>query len=417
MAIREIRRAWATEGLGGWYCDDKKAIVGGARADGYVYDGEPVTPGFRSVREPGEALLVTLEAEDGSIGEGDCVSVTYAGGAGRDRPFHTADYRTVVDEELLPRLVGRSWDGFRDAAADLDEVCGEAGGHPAIRYGLSQALLTLAACAGGCTVAEVICREYGLPLPDRPVPVGIQTGDDRYLGADKAILKRADVLPHGLIKTEGDFGEGGAQLMAYVRWLKERIGKRGEPGYRPVLHFDTYGTPGREFGNDIGRMVDYFRKLEDAALPFAVQIESPMEMESREAQIQGMAGLRKGLRSVGSAVRTIADEWCNTIEDIRAFAEAAACDMVQIKMPDLGNIAHSIEAVLYCRDVGMGAYLGGSCNETALSAQISAGVALATRPDQMLGKPGMGVDEALMIVRNEMARELGRVRCGAQNGR
>ena len=83
--------------------------------------------------------------------------------------------------------------------------------------------------------------------------------------------------------------------------------------------------------------------------------------------------------------------------------------MVQIKMPDMGNIADSIEAVLLCKQLGIGAYLGGSCNETALSAQISAQVALATRADQMLAKPGMGVDEALMIVRNEMYRTMGRI--------
>jgi len=33
-------------------------------------------------------------------------------------------------------------------------------------------------------------------------------------------------------------------------------------------------------------------------------------------------------------------------------------------------------------------------------------VALATRPDQMLAKPGMGVDEGLSVVTNEMERTL-----------
>jgi len=44
-----------------------------------------------------------------------------------------------------------------------------------------------------------------------------------------------------------------------------------------------------------------------------------------------------------------------------------------------------------------------------VSAQISANIALATQADRMLVKPGMGVDEALMIVENEMARVLGRI--------
>jgi methylaspartate ammonia-lyase len=54
----------------------------------------------------------------------------------------------------------------------------------------------------------------------------------------------------------------------------------------------------------------------------------------------------------------------------------------------------------------MGAYQGGTCNETDRSAQVCTQVALATRPTQILAKPGMGVDEGYMICYNEMQRVL-----------
>jgi methylaspartate ammonia-lyase len=54
----------------------------------------------------------------------------------------------------------------------------------------------------------------------------------------------------------------------------------------------------------------------------------------------------------------------------------------------------------------MGAALGGTANETDHSARICTHIALACRPDFMLSKPGLGVDEALMIQRNEMGRTL-----------
>jgi methylaspartate ammonia-lyase len=54
----------------------------------------------------------------------------------------------------------------------------------------------------------------------------------------------------------------------------------------------------------------------------------------------------------------------------------------------------------------MGAYLGGSCNETNRSGEVCAHIAMATSPAQMLAKPGMGVDEGFMIVWNEMQRIL-----------
>ena len=65
-----------------------------------------------------------------------------------------------------------------------------------------------------------------------------------------------------------------------------------------------------------------------------------------------------------------------------------------------------MEAVLYCKARGVGAYLGGTCNETDRSAQMCVHVALAAQPDQMLAKPGMGIDEGFMIVYNEMQRAL-----------
>ncbi|NMB16740.1 MAG: methylaspartate ammonia-lyase, partial [Firmicutes bacterium] len=93
-------------------------------------------------------------------------------------------------------------------------------------------------------------------------------------------------------------------------------------------------------------------------------------------------------------------------EDIEDFAAAGAVDMIQIKTPDLGSLDKSIEAVLTCHRHGVEAYLGGTCNETDRSAQICTHIALATQPAQVMAKPGMGVDEGLCIVYNEMARTL-----------
>jgi methylaspartate ammonia-lyase len=44
------------------------------------------------------------------------------------------------------------------------------------------------------------------------------------------------------------------------------------------------------------------------------------------------------------------------------------------------------------------------------SAQLAVHVALATRPDILMAKPGMGVDEAISLTQNEMTRTLVRIR-------
>jgi methylaspartate ammonia-lyase len=132
----------------------------------------------------------------------------------------------------------------------------------------------------------------------------------------------------------------------------------------------------------------------------------PMIAESGEAQIAAMKALRETLRRKGIGVWIVVDEWCNTLQDIKDFVTHDAVDMVQIKTPGLGSIHNSIEAVLYTKQHGVGAYLGGTCNETDRSAQVCVHIAIATQPDQMLAKPGMGVDEGLMTVHNEMQRTL-----------
>jgi methylaspartate ammonia-lyase len=105
-------------------------------------------------------------------------------------------------------------------------------------------------------------------------------------------------------------------------------------------------------------------------------------------------------------VKLVADEWANNLEDIQAFLDEKAVDMIQIKMPDLGSIHNAIDAVQSCRSQGVESFLGGSCAETALSARITAQVALGIQPDLVLAKPGMGIDEGISILENEMARTL-----------
>ena len=105
-------------------------------------------------------------------------------------------------------------------------------------------------------------------------------------------------------------------------------------------------------------------------------------------------------------VQLVVDEWANSLDDIRAFIDAEAADMIHIKMPDLGSLHNTVEAVLACKAGGVGAFLGGSCAETDISARVAVHVALATRPDIVMAKPGIGVDEGITVVQNEMARTL-----------
>ena len=252
---------------------------------------------------------------------------------------------------IKPELVGKEANDFRGLCKMMEAIQVEGKRlHTAIRYGVSQAILDAVARATGRLMCEVVADEYGCTVSDAPIPVFTQSGDDRYDNSDKMIIKGAQVLPHALIN-----------------------------------NIDT--------------------KL--GAKPFHLRIEGPMDCDcDRETQVVALAGLTKELDERGINVELVADEWCNTLEDIKIFADNKAGHMVQIKTPDLGGINNTIEAVLYCKEKGIGAYQGGTCNETDRSAQVCVHCAMATQPVQILAKPGMGVDEGYMIVYNEMNRIL-----------
>lgn len=406
-----IKDMLCAPGRTGFYFDDQRAIKRGARHDGIFYTGEPVTEGFDRVRQAGESVSVLLILEDGQIATGDCAAVQYSGAGGRDPLFLAKDFIPLLMNDIRPHLIGRELNSFRHLAALTEDIT--VGGkrlHTALRYGLTQALLDAVAKASGRLMCEVIADEYGCTLEEKPVPIFTQSGDDRYDNADKMIIKGADVLPHALINNvEDKLGTHGEKLPEYIKWLRERIlSKRLNPAYQPILHIDVYGTIGTVFGNhNYEAMADYIETLTEAAGPFRLRIEGPMDCDSnREEQIEAMAGLTRALDARGCDAELVADEWCNTLEDIKLFADARAGHMVQIKTPDLGGISNTVEAVLYCKSKGIGAYQGGTCNETDRSAQVCVHAAMATRPDQILAKPGMGVDEGFMIVYNEMQRIL-----------
>ncbi len=172
------------------------------------------------------------------------------------------------------------------------------------------------------------------------------------------------------------------------------------------MHIDVYGTLGIVFNNDLEKIAEYMSQLEKKAAPFKLRIEGPVDMGDKKSQIEALRTLRELLEKKGSKTEIVADEWCNTLEDIKDFTLHKAGHMIQIKTPDLGGINNSIEAVLFCKNNAMEAYLGGTCNETSRSAEVCAHIAMATSPLQCLAKPGMGVDEGYMIAFNEMQRIL-----------
>jgi methylaspartate ammonia-lyase len=455
--VQEVRitRILAVPAVGAGYYEDLAALQKDYVALAERFTAPAATPGFRAVREVAEAVSIGLVLDGGPVAWGDCVAVSYGVIAGREPPLRTEEGLAAIQRVVAPLLQGRVLTRFRQLAAEVDALARPEEDsppphapeqpvadpsrralltaparllrgvhqpatqaprhsthiHTAIRYGVSQALLQAIALARGVTMAEVIADEWNLPLPDAPVPIHAQSGAERTHNAEKMIVRRIASLPHALVDDiPSQLGRDGDEMTRYIRWLSRRIGDLGDVDYQPTIHLDLHGALGRICNDQPGRMLGQLYAWELAAQPYRLRIESPMILNSRGAQIEAMKTLREYVRLRRMNVQLVADEWANTLDDIRAFVEAGAADMIQIKMPDLGGLDQAVEAVLACRAGGVGAFLGGSYAETETSARAAVHVALATRPDLLMAKPGMGVDEAISLVQNEMARSLAWIR-------
>lgn len=415
----KIKDVILSKSLTGFYFDDQHAIKAGAEHDGFTYVGEVVTDKFSAIRQKGEAVSIQLVLDNGMIGVGDAAAVQYSGAGGRDPLFLAEDAIEEINTFIVPILKGMDVSTFKDNAEMIDQLnLNDKRLHSALRYGLTQALLDATSKATGQTMAEVVRDEYDIESDDYTrIPIFAQSGDDRYNNVDKMIIKEVEVMPHALINNVNEkLGYKGEILKDYVEWLRNRVLQlRINDDYNPIFHIDVYGTIALIFDDEVERMVEYLLELEKVAHPFILRIEGPIDAGNREDTMRVLAEMTKRLLELSSTVEIVADEWCNTLEDVKYFADNQAGHMLQVKTPDLGGVNNIIEALLYCKEKGVGAYSGGTCNETNISAEVTTNIAIACGAKQCLAKPGMGTDEGIMIVNNEMNRVLARIEYNQKN--
>ena len=148
--------------------------------------------------------------------------------------------------------------------------------HPALRYGISQALLQAVALDCGISVPEVIVREYKLPCPTAVIPLLAQLDTDRPL--ETLPMPSPSIVALGYIVPKGDpaeiLGDNGVILQRFIRMMKEKM--VAMPGWDslPRFHIDLRGGLGALYGNNIGQMLGALVGLEMAAKPMRLLIEN-----------------------------------------------------------------------------------------------------------------------------------------------
>lgn len=408
----KIKKLITSVGVNGFLYKDLAAIKAGAKPNGLLlFDGEPKTPGFKRIIQPGKTVSVMLILEDDSMAFGDCAEVILVGLAGRDPMFDPDSALPIINGAVAELLVGQDVTTFKALAEQVDKLVVDGKRlHTAIRYGVTQALLDAAAKANKVTLAEVISREYGTTPMTKRIPV--LAGAQRYDWAthDRMIVKRADVFPHTpFLSVEHHIGYDGGLLVEYMEKLKARIEEVKDPDYFPQIHIDLYGTLGEAFNKQPETIAAFIGRLEKIIAPYHLLVDSPIIGSTRDEQIDLYSRTRAEMDKLGIKAGLVIDEWANTLDDIKAFSAAGAIQNVQIKTPDMGGVNNTIEALKFCNENNIGACLGGSSNETDQSTRITAQMGIACGAAMIFTKPGQGSDEGWMIVVNEMERTLAQI--------
>jgi methylaspartate ammonia-lyase len=404
--MARLARLLATEGLACDYYKDVAALDGDPAADGLFFIGDPITEGFSAIKERARCLSLQLVLDNGAVGRGDCLSVIRAGSHERSRPFFPEEHVSAI-AAIGSRLEGVDFSSFRRVEAligtltiDGEEL------HPALRYGLSQAALEAVASTRWLTMAETLADEYDLRVGPAEVPIFGCADWHHPDVVDRLMASRADVLPQGGFTTAESIGSRGERLLDFVTSMVERLAKIGSNGYQPVFHLDVYGKLGEVFDNDVGSVADYLARMSDLIRPLKLRVEDPIGGDCAATAQQAMRRLVAAVDERELPVSIVADEHCNTADDIAEWARLAAAHMIHIKLPDLGSVANAVEAARSCRDHGVGAYVGGTMNDTEISARVTVHLALAVGAEQVMAKPGVWPDVSVAVTRNEMARTL-----------
>jgi methylaspartate ammonia-lyase len=212
--IMQIRDVLCVAGRSGYMLKDLQAIrAGRARPNGFSFDGDPVTPGFSRITQPGDMLSVILQLDDGQIAVGDCMDVIFSGAAGRDPVFQAEAHLPLLEGPIRQRLIGHQLDAFRPLAEEIDRL--ELDGrrlHTALRYGVTQALLHAVSLARHETMAETVAHDYESEISPHTIPILGMCPTAQRLQVDKMIMKGIDVLPHANFVTAADLGPDGQTL-------------------------------------------------------------------------------------------------------------------------------------------------------------------------------------------------------------
>ena len=270
--------------------------------------------------------------------------------------------------------------------------------------------LSLAACGSGAASSASAASTAG-STPAAPAAEE-KNSQVEFSAIDTPAAAEGTVYKVGIVKYVDD-----ASLDQIESAIQAELDAKGQE-LGVTFDYADYTKNGQADSTTLNQIAsDLVADNVDVIIPIATPAALIMQTATEENQIPVVfsavsdpvsAGLVNSLDAPGSNVTGTSDAL--NVEAIIDLMLAANPDLKKLGLLyDQGQDSSKsaiASAEAYCKEKGIGAYQGGTCNETDRSCQVCVDCAMATKPDQILAKPGMGVDEGFMIVYNEMNRVL-----------
>jgi len=290
-----------------------------------------------------DTLVVRVTDSEGVTGWGEAPQVWQVTGES------LASARACIEQMLVPWVVGRPVDDWREASTDCQRAVARNFGAKAA---VDVALHDLAARRSGLPLTQFLRAEYAAPWSVETRVVGAtRVSTDVTLSAGSAAglgVAAANCVADGFSTLKLKVGTDAVTDVARVRAVREAVGSR------VVLRLDANQGWSRE------EAVEVIRALESADLGVEL-VEQPVAGDD----VEGLAWVRS---HVGLPV--MADESLYSLLDLDRILRLGAADLVNVKLAKCGSLAVAALLLRRAAEAGLGTMVG-----TMMESHVGVGAA------------------------------------------
>lgn len=257
---------------------------------------------------------------------------------------------------------------------------------PALRFGLSQAILNTVALSRHQTPAAVLAEAYGLPWPDTLVPLHVEVNDTTITAVQPIVGTQVAAFGYSTIgaNAQATLGADAERLQAHVRQVAAWLAA-ATPPTKPAIYLNLQGTFTQLYGHNEGKILGALYGLEQAAKPYPLVVENVVGGEFTAVRrvmqhLYGYLHLRRMTTQLAAGYSLFSPV------QLQELAAVTAVHHIHLNSTQFGSIQETIQFVLACQTQGIKITLfaDGSGVATAVAMALLTGVQALSGPSDTL---------------------------------